>query len=299
MRASEKGQKLTLVGGTRKRAFTLIELLVVIAIIAILAAILFPVFAQARERARMSACASNLRQIGHAMLMYVDDYDGTFPYSRFHAPDFMSHISARKGKYTYVWKNAISPYLKSIDLFACPSNPLSGTVPGRPCADFWDPHPGDNGEGWEMEPSQRMPISYGLNTCAITLYPAESALGRNFGPLRWAQVVRPAATIQVAESRLAAANTTLEVLFNNNCSAVFVHPAGRLGNFLFFDGHVTGRKWLSTLYPFSENNWELAPDPDPNNHKIHGPPGCPLFGPTVPPGPDAKVFQTPECQAYQ
>jgi len=64
----------------RPRGFTLIELLVVIAIIAILAAILFPVFAQAREAARTTACRSNLKQVGNAMMMYVQDYDGTYPY---------------------------------------------------------------------------------------------------------------------------------------------------------------------------------------------------------------------------
>src|SRR5438067_87743 len=62
-----------------KRGFTLIELLVVIAIIAILAAILFPVFAQAREKARAISCVSNLNQIGKATMMYVQDYDETYP----------------------------------------------------------------------------------------------------------------------------------------------------------------------------------------------------------------------------
>src|SRR4028119_34289 len=66
-----------------RSAFTLIELLVVIAIIAILAAILFPVFAQAREKARQASCVSNLRQIGTALLMYVQDYDETYPNRRF------------------------------------------------------------------------------------------------------------------------------------------------------------------------------------------------------------------------
>jgi prepilin-type processing-associated H-X9-DG protein len=277
----------------------MIELLVVIAVIAILAAILFPVFAQARERARMSVCASNLRQIGHAMLMYADDYDGTFPFARFHAPGIpTSHSSAEKGKYTYVWKNAIRPYLKSIDLFACPSNPRSRTVPGKPCVDFWNPQPGDNSEGWEMELSQRMPISYALNTCATTLYPADSGVGRNYGPLRLVQVPRPADTVQVAESALAAANTQVDVLFAG-CEALFVHPAGRMGNFLFYDGHVKGKKWLSTLYPFNQNNWELSPNPDPNNRKISGPPGCPILASIVPSGPDAKEFQAPLCSAYR
>ncbi|MBC7807537.1 MAG: prepilin-type N-terminal cleavage/methylation domain-containing protein, partial [Akkermansiaceae bacterium] len=65
--------------GRVKSGFTLIELLVVIAIIAILAAILFPVFAQAREKARQISCLSNQKQIGIAMMMYVQDYDETYP----------------------------------------------------------------------------------------------------------------------------------------------------------------------------------------------------------------------------
>ena len=63
----------------RRRGFTLIELLVVIAIIAILAAILFPVFAQAREKARSATCLSNNKQIGLAVAMYIQDYDSTYP----------------------------------------------------------------------------------------------------------------------------------------------------------------------------------------------------------------------------
>jgi prepilin-type N-terminal cleavage/methylation domain-containing protein len=85
------------------RGFTLIELLVVIAIIAILAAILFPVFAMARERARLSACISNMRQIGTSLMMYVQDYDETYPYLRFHGDG----VDIKQQ--SYCWRNAIRP----------------------------------------------------------------------------------------------------------------------------------------------------------------------------------------------
>src|ERR1700753_3578344 len=102
------------------RAFTLIELLVVIAIIAILAAILFPVFAQAREKARQTTCLSNEKQIGLGIMQYVQDYDETYPQST-------------DGAYVQ-WYNMIQPYIKNGELyqgesygrggvFHCPSFP--------------------------------------------------------------------------------------------------------------------------------------------------------------------------------
>jgi len=94
--------------------FTLIELLVVIAIIAILAAILFPVFAQAREKARASTCLSNLKQIGTSIMMYTDDYDETYP---------MSFIdkTAEGGTFTE-WQDILYPYIKNYKIFFCPSS---------------------------------------------------------------------------------------------------------------------------------------------------------------------------------
>jgi hypothetical protein len=65
---------------------------------------------------------------------------------------------------------------------------------------------------------------------------------------------------------------------------------------LFHDGHVKAKRWLSTLYPLTENNWELLPNPDPSNRTIKGPPGCQYAAPA---GPDAKQYQTKECLAYQ
>jgi prepilin-type N-terminal cleavage/methylation domain-containing protein/prepilin-type processing-associated H-X9-DG protein len=103
---------------TRRNGFTLIELLVVIAIIAILAAILFPVFARAREKARQTSCLSNLKQLGLSVLMYCQDYDDTYP---------MNYQDASSGPGTaaqipLTWPNRLMPYIKSNQLYACPSD---------------------------------------------------------------------------------------------------------------------------------------------------------------------------------
>lgn len=92
----------------KRKAFTLIELLVVIAIISILAAILFPVFARARENARRASCLSNLKQIGLGVMMYVQDYDERFPY----------YYYPTEGD---TWIDVIQPYVKSKQVFHCPS----------------------------------------------------------------------------------------------------------------------------------------------------------------------------------
>lgn len=109
----------------KKTAFTLIELLVVIAIIAILAAILFPVFAQARAKARQIACLSNQKQIGTAFMMYIQDYDETFPFSDY-------GTSGNATSYV-VWPFLVEPYIKGgvqgttnknqkKSIFVCPDN---------------------------------------------------------------------------------------------------------------------------------------------------------------------------------
>lgn len=114
--------------GNRTKGFTLIELLVVIAIIAILASILFPVFARARENARRSSCMSNLKQIGLGVMQYLQDYDEKYPQNTwnpqvaadagtpgatFHSDGSQSHVRT--------WMDDIFPYVKSVQIFVCPS----------------------------------------------------------------------------------------------------------------------------------------------------------------------------------
>jgi prepilin-type N-terminal cleavage/methylation domain-containing protein/prepilin-type processing-associated H-X9-DG protein len=110
-----------------RRGFTLIELLVVIAIIAILAAILFPVFAQAREKARGASCLSNLKQMGLAWMMYAQDYDERYPTAD---PGTWGRCSDMKDRGAFGgWiGNLLVPYSKNVNIFTCPSNPQLSAV---------------------------------------------------------------------------------------------------------------------------------------------------------------------------
>ena len=115
-----------------KRGFTLIELLVVIAIIAILAAILFPVFARAREKARQASCQSNLKQVTLGYLMYAQDYDEWFP----------GFLNGNTGILRLPWYTVIQPYVKNTQCYICPSTKFYNT-PNRYStssssgADYW------------------------------------------------------------------------------------------------------------------------------------------------------------------
>ena len=127
------------------RAFTLIELLVVIAIIAILAAILFPVFAQAREKARQTSCTSNLKQIGIGMLMYCQDYDNQIPPQDNYGDSTDAYIVAAR----------LQPYVKNFQVFKCPdASPAVGTIQSQQ---------EDNGSGQYMVD----PSTIGLGTSKV------------------------------------------------------------------------------------------------------------------------------------
>ena len=112
----------------RKQAFTLIEILVVIAVMAILAAILFPVFSRAREAGRRTGCASNLHQIGLAVTQYKNDNGNSMPFWNYTATGY-THSDSASNVYTtnnYTWIDAIWSYAKNGQIFTCPSYPNAG-----------------------------------------------------------------------------------------------------------------------------------------------------------------------------
>ena len=134
----------------RPKGFTLIELLVVIAIIAILAAILFPVFARARENARRASCQSNFKQISIGIIQYTQDYDENFPLSTVYAGTLALDAATPAGE-TIGWADGIQPYLKSLQVYQCPSETTTPVDPKNPngsgYTDYWlNKNAGDGGQ---------------------------------------------------------------------------------------------------------------------------------------------------------
>jgi prepilin-type N-terminal cleavage/methylation domain-containing protein len=130
----------------RPRGFTLIELLVVIAIIAILAAILFPVFAQARDKARQAACLSNVKQIALGISMYRQDWDGCGPFAGWPpGAKGQPNVHSPTSHYEFEWQFTVQPYLKNAGVLRCPSDKIS--YEERPISYIFN-----NMMGWERQP---------------------------------------------------------------------------------------------------------------------------------------------------
>lgn len=269
------------------KGFTLIELLVVIAIIAILAAILFPVFAQARESARSTSCLSNMKQIGLALRMYSTDYDEKFPNCRIYIDPSVGCCNL-----SMTWKNVCQPYIKNKGIWGCPSNRSTTFAPG----DKATQNSNGQGEGWFYEPDAIMPVSYGMNTTVTTWVPANyatdwagSSSWVDYSTLSDAALGRPANIIAVGEivwnqsdvhAGWVGINST-----GGGCDGGDNNPAepnkGLMGhrgtypngprkqaNFVYWDGHAKNRNWAQTLMPLPNNEWELNPNPDPNDRMV-------------------------------
>jgi len=225
-----------------RNAFTLIELLVVIAIIAILAAILFPVFARARENARRSSCQSNLKQIGLGVIQYVQDYDELLPSTR------------RGGAVDVSWRVQIYPYVKSTQIFSCPSNTNNATPAGRN-----DPSPnapvfnqsylanGGGDVGTEAQFGGQRPlrdISAGLSPTSI------------------ASIASTAQLMIVMES--GGPRNDPEMYNTTDIQNVGFQNHLTFTNFLFADGHVKSLKPLATAPSTTGvNEWNVANSPAP------------------------------------
>ncbi|MCE5240844.1 prepilin-type N-terminal cleavage/methylation domain-containing protein [bacterium] len=205
-----------------RRGFTLIELLVVIAIIAILAAILFPVFAKAREKARQSSCLSNLKQIGLATLQYVQDYDETMPHHQ------------RVGCSITV-QSQIQPYLKNLQIWVCPSQSANYFY-------YWD---NPTGTG----PVTGIVGSYGWN-----LRLGSVGIGTGSGIVRLGAVQSPSEIGMWADCQPSLTHLQDNTYYMTAC------PHNDGGNMVYVDGHAKwqNKNYMRPRWqPMSGAPWDL------------------------------------------
>jgi prepilin-type N-terminal cleavage/methylation domain-containing protein/prepilin-type processing-associated H-X9-DG protein len=262
----------------KNSAFTLIELLVVIAIIAILAAILFPVFAQAREKARQTSCLSNLKQIGTATMMYVQDYDESFPHRSWNGgtgacfdPSIIGVTGVSNPFCSSIsWEFQVQSYLKNTQVYQCPSAPGVSRNYRTTSGSYAVP----------------LQLNYGINDYIYSYTPNDFATGApNAGPTAMAQVTAPANTYYISDSNVETINwywmdrarlanlkaATTEVggcdqaapyrsftlTANPSWSTSARHAGG--SNMVFTDGHVSFRQagriscWRNTVAPEGPN----------------------------------------------
>jgi prepilin-type N-terminal cleavage/methylation domain-containing protein/prepilin-type processing-associated H-X9-DG protein len=243
----------------KTKGFTLIELLVVIAIIAILAAILFPVFAAARESARQAACLSNTKQMSMAMMMYLDDNDGqftpgiagrnpgspaVFQQASTYAPQrtagmpgyvYQWHDGLNAG-YWVTWMDLIYPYIKNIKLMLCPS-----------AVDY---------KKWGMP---KQPASYAMNADLDNmLYAgAHDIIGRNISELK-----EPAGFIMIFDCNdpmgLSMSGYWYTVQMGPSAPGLSPHKMG--SNLGFADGHAKWYKWTDDMIRKGAYSWAGHPD---------------------------------------
>lgn len=239
-----------------KNGFTLIELLVVIAIIAILAAILFPVFAQAREKARQTSCLSNNKQLATAIMMYAQDYDEQYP------------NGLQQDWWMDTWVRTTQPYVKNFQVYRCPSDSVAVKSDFSPWGGIrvsyasnglmqWD------GSHWSVFGIMGMSQSWmgtvsqsmaGVNKPADTIMLAEKHNGGNisdFGPgcmftgVNWWDYY--------GEAEIPNGNNLATTAYPNGPDGAVTAKHSGQANFAFADGHCKSMKPSAT-------------NPDPKNH---------------------------------
>ena len=231
------------------RGFTLIELLVVISIIALLAAILFPVFARARENARRSSCQSNLKQIGLGIAQYKEDYDARFPIIK------SNSTSPYSDSNPYGWADAAQPYIKSLQVYQCPSasNTLSTAPEVNGYADYCYNIGLGRGQGSNTEIGA---LDSQLDYPTLTVLMAETVIG---------------------DARAAQRGGPGQGLADSSTIAWTLHLEG--SNFAFADGHVKWYKGTSSStispvvyrvhHPFADNGMGLTVTGSGQNPTFH------------------------------
>jgi prepilin-type N-terminal cleavage/methylation domain-containing protein/prepilin-type processing-associated H-X9-DG protein len=249
------------------QGFTLIELLVVIGIIAALAAILFPVFSQVREKGRTTACLSNMKQLGTALTMYLQDYDGRYPMNRFPDENHPMPPCGDPGQMSGLegsrlnWKRQLLPYVRNRELYRCPANPFA-----------WSTSLGSVGgdESNQLYPNREdhLPISYAYNG---TFFHEKQACKMGESRMRERRIEEIDATanlIIIMETRLPYPDLGSWVfswplpLENGTADSQrgVIHFHQGMGTFVFADGHVGRHKLSETC---AKKMWsDRYPDPD-------------------------------------
>jgi len=219
------------------QAFTLIELLVVIAIIGILAAILFPVFARARENARRASCLSNMKQLALGFLQYTQDYDESYPI----------YSSGSTARLPYGWADMIQPYVKSVQILHCPSS--TSPTSDDPISRTYTSYAYNLSFGFDNVTA----APRGLKLAALT----QSSLT----VLLVDEGLDDGATINGGAAHWTAGKGSYNTYQTSNTSpglSIFLGKASlhlNGTNYAFADGHV---KWLATTAPYyasSVYNW--------------------------------------------
>ncbi|HEX8835175.1 MAG TPA: DUF1559 domain-containing protein [Abditibacteriaceae bacterium] len=241
----------------QKNGFTLIELLIVIAIIVILASILFPVFARARENARRGSCQSNLKQLGLGVVQYSQDYD-----------EIMAPAWTRTSSGTFVqgWQTLIYPYVKSYEVYRCPSNRFNNSSVVSYC------------QGSRPAGVPEWPISYAANsqfqksfissgTPRKGIMEAVREGDANRVVTRLPEILEASKAIALVEFFQESTGNSCEAEINITAKTGTTYPVSAVGftpqihlsmtNYLFADGHVKALKPTATIR--DGNMWNVDP----------------------------------------